>query len=124
MQLEPFRAPRGIDRPGGDEEQKGDREAADNLGLIFALGTNVQERDRGEGENRVEPGNRARGLEEGDDAHDEVDIDEDGDDALEERLGPLDQGDDDDGQDKNEEQRAVMLMRGEERVHALTLGGA
>ena len=69
----------------------------------------------------MEPGDRARRIKEREEPDDQVDVDKDGDDALEDWLRTLDQGDDDDGQDQDEEERAVMLMGGEERVHAHTL---
>ena len=96
VELEPLRTPGGVDGPGGDEEDEGEREAADDLGLVVALGAGVEEADRAEREDRVEPGDRPGGEEQGDQAEDEVDVDEHGDDALEDRPRSFDQGDDDD----------------------------
>ena len=81
----------------------------------------MEQGDGGEGEDRVEPGDRTGGVEESDESYDEVDIDEHGDDALELGLRALDEGHHDDSEDKEQEQGAVVLMGGEERIHTLNL---
>ena len=60
-------------------------------------------------------------LEEGEETHHEVDVDQDRDDALELGVRPLHEGDHDDRGDEGEEEGAVMLMGDEERIHATTL---
>ena len=113
-----------MDGPGSNEQDKGNRETADDLGLVFALGSDVEEGDSGEGEDRMEPGDGAHRIKEREEADDEVDVDEDGDDALEDGLRALGQGDDNNSQDQDEQERSVMLMSGEERIHDATLNSA